>query len=132
MDASHGQRVRRRSRSDLSDVAAVRLLGIAINGSFLRWRKSIRIAKSGMAHASMHSPRPEALEPKLGPHAVTIQQSHEYLQTHDAPVVQESLAATSYACSRSGLPQRLQASSGTACENSNFINHTRLTIRAPI
>jgi pimeloyl-ACP methyl ester carboxylesterase len=46
MDASDGRRVRRRSRSDVSDVAAMRLLGIAINGSFLRCRKSIRIAKS--------------------------------------------------------------------------------------
>jgi hypothetical protein len=49
MDASDGRRVRRRSRLDVSDVAAMRLLGIAINRSFLRWRKSIRIAKSGMA-----------------------------------------------------------------------------------
>jgi hypothetical protein len=27
----------------------------------------------------------DALKPKLGPHAVTIQQSHDYLRTHEAP-----------------------------------------------
>ena len=27
----------------------------------------------------------DALKPKFGPHAVPIQQSHEYLRTHEAP-----------------------------------------------
>jgi hypothetical protein len=34
---------------------------------------------------SVYADATNALKPKLGPHAVTIQQSHEYLQTHDAP-----------------------------------------------
>jgi hypothetical protein len=60
MDASDGQRVRRRCRSDVSDVAATRLLGIAINGSFLRWRKSVRIAKSAWHMAELYA-RPSAM-----------------------------------------------------------------------
>jgi hypothetical protein len=54
-----------------------------------------RVFKAGMASLvaiaasagglQVYADITDTLKPKLGPHAVTIQQSHEYLRTHDAP-----------------------------------------------
>jgi hypothetical protein len=39
----------------------------------------------GAGEAALRADSGDRLRPKLGPHAVTIQQSHEYLRTHEAP-----------------------------------------------
>lgn len=55
------------------------------------WSRTGRVAAAILlAFAIIHpglaqSPSAETAKPKLGPHATPIQQSHEYLRTHEAP-----------------------------------------------
>src|SRR5438045_3047902 len=64
------------------------LISVAASNSRRTMQGCLRVLAFVLATLSVSSVQADAadaLKPKLGPLAVTIQQSHEYLRTHEAP-----------------------------------------------